>query len=157
MSQRGFTIIELMIVVAILGILASYAMPSFQNQIVRAQITEGLQLATPMQELIAGAYASGGRLPADNTAAGLPAPDKLIGNYVTSITVADGALHIEFGNYIHKLASGKVLTLRPQTVEGSPASPMSWQCGYREPPEGLVASGDNRTDIPAYFLPLHCL
>jgi type IV pilus assembly protein PilA len=80
----------------------------------------------------------------------------LIGNYVSRIEVSDGALSVTFGNLVNKAIAGKVLTLQPLVVPGSPMSPMSWRCGLREIPKGMEAVGANRTDVDRQFLPASC-
>jgi type IV pilus assembly protein PilA len=80
----------------------------------------------------------------------------LIGNYVSRVEVADGALNITFGNPVNKNIEGKILTLQPLVVPGSPMSPMSWRCGLREIPKGMQAVGTNRTDVDRKFLPATC-
>lgn len=95
-------------------------------------------------------------LPADNAAAGVPNPDKLIGNYVTRVEVNNGAISVTFGNFVNKAIEGQVVTLQPILVKGSPASPMSWRCGYRGVPNGMEPAGENRTNIDAKFLPVAC-
>src|SRR5207244_12478956 len=77
-------------------------------------------------------------------------------NYVSRIDVADGALSVTFGNLVNKSIAGKILTLQPLVVPGSPMSPMSWRCGLREIPKGMQAVGTNRTDVDGKFLPASC-
>jgi type IV pilus assembly protein PilA len=87
--QKGFTLIELMIVVAIIGILAAIAIPQYQDYTVRSKITEALNLAAPAKLAIAETYASNGTWPTTNALAGLPAT--ISSKYVTSIVVSGGA------------------------------------------------------------------
>jgi type IV pilus assembly protein PilA len=154
--MKGFTLIELMIVVAIIGILAAIAIPSYQDYTIRAQVTEGFAIADELKLKINEYYRTHGRFPADNRAAGVPEARFLIGNYVTGVEIANGAMHIQFGNKINQAIAGSILTMQPQVVTGSPASPISWNCGYSTPPAGLEAVGDNRTSATDKFLPSVC-
>jgi type IV pilus assembly protein PilA len=156
MFQRGFTLIELMIVVAIIGILASIAIPSYQDYVVRAQMVEAFSLASDLKLSVQEFRKDRGRMPASNHEAGLPEADKLIGNFVSRIDVVDGALHIRMGNHANKLIADHVVTLQPIVVSGSPASPMSWRCGLRAVPNGMESVGQNRTDVDRKFLPTAC-
>jgi len=155
--SRGFTLIELMIVVAIIGIMATFALPSYQERIIKTQIQEGLEIAAPVKAAEAQYYAKYKRLPADNASLGLPAPDKFVGNYVRRVEVENGAIHITFGNRINRNASGKKLTLRPAIVEDAPIVPIAWVCAKAKVPEGMNALGGNATDLPDHLLPLDCL
>jgi type IV pilus assembly protein PilA len=156
MRQTGFTLIELMIVVAIIGILASIAVPAYQTYTIRAQVTEAFSLASELKGPIQDYRKERGILPLDNAAAGLPAPEKLIGNYVTRVEVTQGAIHVTFGNFVNKALEGQILTLQPIVVTGSPASPMSWRCGYSNVPKGMESVGQNRTNANPQFLPTSC-
>jgi len=156
MRHSGFTLIELMIVVAIIGILAGIAIPAYQSYTVRAQVVEAFSLASELKGPIQEYRKERGVLPADNAAAGLPAPDKLIGNYVTRVEVSHGAISVTFGNFVNKAIEGHVVTLQPIVVKDSPASPMSWRCGYRGVPNGMEPAGENRTNVDAKFLPSSC-
>lgn len=155
-TNRGFTLIELMVVVGIIGILASISMPSYQTYIVRGQIAEALTLAAELKSEIRDVYKHTGVFPANNTAAGLPLPRHLIGNYVERIEVADGALHITLGKKANARLKDRVLTLQPLIVPENPASPISWNCGDAEPPEGMKAVGENRTSVDRELLPFAC-
>jgi len=156
MRQSGFTLIELMIVVAIIGILASIAIPAYQDYTIRAQVTEAFSLASELKGPIQEYRKERGKLPPDNAAAGVPEADKLIGNYVTRVEVSQGAINVTFGNFANKQIEGQIVTLQPIVVKGSPASPMSWRCGYRDVPRGMEAVGDNRTNLDRRFLPSSC-
>ena len=95
--------------------------------------------------------------PRNNAEAGLPDANKLISNKVSSVEVSDGAFHILLGNKVPEPLKGKYLTFRPAVVDGSPASPISWLCGYAKPVDGMQAIGDNRTNINTEYLPSECL
>jgi type IV pilus assembly protein PilA len=97
-----------------------------------------------------------GQFPADNAAAGLPEADRLISNYLTGIRVANGAIHLSFGNHADPSLIGQVLTLRPAVVTDSPASPISWLCGYLTPVRGMSAVGTNLTSVLPRNLPVQC-
>ena len=145
MLHRGFTLIELMIVVAIIGILASIAIPSYQDYTVRAQVVEAFSLASEIKGSVQEFRKERGRMPNTNREAGIPPADKLIGNYVTSIDLVGGEMHVHMGNHANKLIEGHVITLQPLVVTGSPASPMSWRCGRRSEPARLEA-----VDLPSF-------
>jgi type IV pilus assembly protein PilA len=155
-AASGFTLIELMIVVAIIGILAAIAIPSYQDYTVRAQVAEALLLAGEIKPSIQDYYRDRGRFPSNNDAAGAPAAEHLIGNYVTDIEIADGAMHVRFGNKANALIAGRVLTLRPVYVTANPSSPMAWNCGRSAPPNGMTAAGEDRTDVLMSHLPAAC-
>jgi type IV pilus assembly protein PilA len=156
MRQSGFTLIELMIVVAIIGILAAIAIPAYQDYTIRAQVTEAFSLASELKGPIQEYRKERGKFPADNVAAGVPDADKLIGNYVTRVDVHDGAISVTFGNFVNKSIEGQVVTLQPIVVKGSPSSPMSWRCGYRGVPNGMEPVGTNLTNMDRRFLPSSC-
>lgn len=155
-KPSGFTLIELMIVIAIIGILASIAIPAYQDYTIRAQVTEAFSLASELKGPIQEFRKDRGRLPRNNLEAGVPEPQFLIGNYVTRVEVNNGAIHIQFGNNANTNVEGKTLTLQPIVVTGSPASPMSWRCGMREIPKGMEAVGENRTSVESKYVPASC-
>jgi type IV pilus assembly protein PilA len=123
--QKGFTLIELMIVVAIIGILAAIALPAYQDYTVRSQVTEGLSLAGAAKMAVAETYASTGAFPPDNATAGLAAANTIIGKYVTSVTVSGlGIITIVYSPKVGTNMSGKTITLTPKDNVGS----ISWIC-----------------------------
>lgn len=155
-SSKGFTLIELMIVVAVIGILASIALPNYQAYVHRAEMTEALTMVSTIREKITHHYGENYEFPRDNEGAGVPAPQLLIGNRITGITVEAGAIHIAMGNKASQPLQGKTLTFRPAVVTGSPASPIAWLCGYDAPVTGMEAIGENRTDVGNEYLPSAC-
>jgi type IV pilus assembly protein PilA len=154
--HAGFTMIEMMVVVAIVAILALMAAPSFQYQIVRDQINTALPLADIAKAPVAAAWSLTQTFPADNAAAGLPAADKIVNNSISSVQVQDGAIHITFGNRVNSLIKGNILTIRPAVVEDAPIVPVAWVCGNAEGPGKMTVKGENKTTVPASYLPLSC-
>ena len=156
LNQRGFTLIELMIVVAIIGILGTMVVPTYQDFVIRSQIAEAMQLSDGVKQKITEYYTENKRFPIDNAEAGVPQSQHLIGNYVKSVSVEQGAIHIMLGHRIHAQVTDKILSLQPATVAANPDSPISWTCGYAQAVEGMTAQGINKTDVPAPYLLLSC-
>lgn len=155
MKRNGFTLIELMIVVAVMGILATMAIPNMIPKLTRAKMVEIDEVTSAIKPQIAGFYREHGRFPRDNAEAGLPPPDKLISTYIASIEVVGGAMHVQTRSIGHGYDG--VISIRPQVVDGSPRSPVTWICGRREAADGLRAVGDNRTTVRGGGLPYHCM
>lgn len=155
-KMQGFTLIELMIVVAIIGILAAVALPAYQDYTTRSKIGASIVLVSELKPHIIDFYKARYRFPTNNEEAGIPDPDYIIGNFVKRVSVVDGAMHIELGNKVRADMMGKILTLRPIVVTGSPESPVSWICGGETPPEGMESVGENRTDVEMKYLPANC-
>jgi type IV pilus assembly protein PilA len=154
--QHAFTLVELMTVVAVLAVLATLALPSIQGKLVRDQIIEGAKLADVAKLPVAAAWSASHVLPVDNTEAGLPAADRIVGNLVSSVAVEAGAVQLTFGNHANGALAGKVLSLRPAVVEDAPVVPVAWVCGNAAAPLRMTVHGVNRTTIPAGMLPLNC-
>ena len=135
--QKGFTLIELMIVVAIIGILAAIAIPAYQDYTVRAQVTEGMNLAAAAKAAVAEAYLNRGIAPANRTAAGMSAaPADTNGKYVTQVNVVAGVIQITYGYEANSKINGATLFIAPWvTADGS----VAWQCGGALQPTGASA------------------
>jgi type IV pilus assembly protein PilA len=149
-------LIEMMVVVAIIAILALIALPNGQDKYIRAQISEALSLADIAKGPIAAHWSAAHTMLPDNTSAGLPAPDKVVNNFVRALAIQDGAIHITFGNRAHALIKDKTLTLRPAVIEDAPVVPVAWVCGNASAPDKMTIRGENKTDISANFLPVQC-
>jgi type IV pilus assembly protein PilA len=156
MRCRGFTLLELMVVVGIVAILALLAVPTYQDKFIRDQIAEAIPLADIAKPPVALSWAALQKFPADNAAVGLPVADKIVNNFIKSVAVQDGAIHITFGNHAHGAIAGKILTLRPAVVEDAPIVPVTWVCGYATAPEKMTLKGENKTNVPPGWLPVRC-
>ena len=158
MAERrsGFTLVEMMVVLAVIAILALMAVPSFQDQIVRDQINTALPLADVAKKPVAAAWIAWQEFPPDNAAVGLPPADKIVSNHISSVRVQNGALHVTFGNRANGIINGKILSIRPAVVTDAPVVPVAWVCGYAEAPAKMTLIGENRTNIPPRFLPFAC-
>jgi type IV pilus assembly protein PilA len=125
-----------MIVVAIIGILAAIAIPAYQDYTIRAQVTEGLNLAGAAKTAIAETYANDGTWPTNNEAAGLGNSTSIQGKYVQSVAVADGQITITYGN------NANAANLRDQTLILTPGvsnnGDVGWQCGNKGMPAGIT-------------------
>jgi type IV pilus assembly protein PilA len=155
--HKGFTLIEMLMVIAVIAILAIVAMPSYQGKIIRDQIVEGSALAKLAKDPIAAQWAAFKTLPADNASiVGLPAPDKIVSNLVRAVTVQDGAIHITYGNRANGNLRDKTLTLRPAVVEDAQIVPIAWICGAASVPDKMTVKGENKTDIAKEYLPINC-
>lgn len=134
--QGGFTLIELMIVVAIIGILAAIAIPAYRDYTVRAKVTEGLNLAKPAKTVISEHYLATGVYPADNAEAGLAASTEIVGTHVAYVNVDNGVITIRYTN--EPALNGYTLSLTPSTVT---AGSLQWRCA---------------STLPDRYLPIIC-
>jgi type IV pilus assembly protein PilA len=155
-ASHGFTLIELMIVISIIGIMATMAVPSYQDRIQRAQVAEGLALAQFAQQAVQAGYTRSHAMPADNAVAGLPPADRIVGNYVTSLVVQQGDIVITFGNRSNRHLEGQKLSLRAATVDGYPQVPIAWVCGTAGVPARMQVHGADQTTLTQMQLPLDC-
>jgi type IV pilus assembly protein PilA len=151
--QQGFTLIELMIVVAIIGILAAIAIPAYQDYTIRAQVTEGLTLAGAAKAAVAESFSNTGIPPATRTDAGMSAnATDTSGKYVVSVEVTDGAITITYGNEANAVigSTNETLTLTP--YESADLS-VVWRCGDAPAPAGTVLLGTAGGTPTAYIAP----
>lgn len=154
--QKGFTLIELMIVVAIIGILAAIAIPAYQDYTIRSQVTEGLNLASDLKAGVAELYAQDGAFTdIDLDAIGISggATDKA-GKYVTEIDVAAGVITITYGNDANSNIDGSELSLTPGVNANGD---VIWQCGDFVPTgTGISMETAGNTDVANKYLPASC-
>ena len=155
--QKGFTLIELMIVVAIIGILAAVAIPAYQDYTIRAQVSEGLTLAAGAKTAVAESFAATGIVPLNRTAAGMTAAvTDTSGKYVTSVTITNGVITVAYGNNANATIAGMTLGLTPYL---SPDNSIAWKCGNAAAPAatvimaGAVATAGTLT---AKYMPASC-
>ncbi len=156
--SRGFTLIELMIVIAIIGILASLAVSAYQTYTVRAQIAEGINFAAGAKVPIVDAYTNGGVAPANRAATGMtPLATDSRGSYVSSVEISDGRIDVTFGGPLaHQDIIGQVVSVTPYETTGNT---VIWRCGNAPQPAGNLLNGGAMHIAPTLdvrYLPANC-
>ena len=154
--QKGFTLIELMIVVAIIGILAAIAIPAYQDYTIRAQVSEGVTLAGPVENAVAEFYANHGFFPAGGvttSAGGLGFTSSPSGKYVSSVDWQNSAIVVTFGNQVNTVISGAQLGIG---VALSGNSDLIWVCGVASAPATATGISSGAWTPPAKYLPAAC-
>jgi type IV pilus assembly protein PilA len=138
--QQGFTLIELMIVVAIIGILAAVAIPAYQDYTIRAQVSEGMSLASGAKTAMAEFYNATGRFPANNSSLGLASAASITGTYVDQVDAANGVIAARFGgNNVNAAIDQDILNISAVT---SSAGSVQWTC--------------KSTTLASKYLPTNC-
>ncbi|HFA9318130.1 TPA: pilin [Neisseria gonorrhoeae] len=155
--QKGFTLIELMIVIAIVGILAAVALPAYQDYTARAQVSEAILLAEGQKSAVTEYYLNHGEWPEDNDKAGVASSDKIKGKYVESVTVTNGVVTAEMkSDGVNKEIKGKRLSLWAKRQAGS----VKWFCGQpvqrADAKDDTVTAAAGNDKIETKHLPSTC-
>ncbi|HFB0387688.1 TPA: pilin, partial [Neisseria gonorrhoeae] len=155
--QKGFTLIELMIVIAIVGILAAVALPAYQDYTARAQVSEAILLAEGQKSAVTEYYLNHGKWPEDNTSAGVASSAEIKGKYVQKVEVAKGVVTATMkSDGVNKEIKGKKLSLWAKREDGS----VKWFCGQPVKRNGdnddVNADGTDNEKIDTKHLPSTC-
>ncbi|MCV6783046.1 pilin [Neisseria meningitidis] len=157
--QKGFTLIELMIVIAIVGILAAVALPAYQDYTARAQVSEAILLAEGQKSAVTEYYLNHGIWPDDNSSAGVATSSKIKGKYVEKVEVANGVITAEMkSSGVNNEIKGKKLSLWAKRQDGS----VKWFCGQpvtrtaANSDDVAAANGKTADNINTKHLPSTC-
>ncbi|MBH5831399.1 pilin [Neisseria meningitidis] len=154
--QKGFTLIELMIVIAIVGILAAVALPAYQDYTARAQVSEAILLAEGQKSAVTEYYLNHGEWPSNNTSAGVASSSKIKGKYVKEVEVKNGVVTATMlSSGVNNEIKGKKLSLWAKRQDGS----VKWFCGQpvkRDANATDVAADSGNDKIDTKHLPSTC-
>ncbi|HEZ4785576.1 TPA: pilin [Neisseria meningitidis] len=154
--QKGFTLIELMIVIAIVGILAAVALPAYQDYTARAQVSEAILLAEGQKSAVTEYYLNHGKWPGNNTSAGVATSSKIKGKYVEKVEVANGVITATMlSSGVNNEIKGKKLSLWAKRQDGS----VKWFCGQpveRNTADDDDVAADGNDKIDTKHLPSTC-
>ncbi|HEZ7107806.1 TPA: pilin [Neisseria meningitidis] len=157
--QKGFTLIELMIVIAIVGILAAVALPAYQDYTARAQVSEAILLAEGQKSAVTEYYLNHGEWPGDNTSAGVASSSEIKGKYVQKVEVKNGVVTATMlSSGVNKEIQGKKLSLWAKRQDGS----VKWFCGQpvtranKATDAAITADTDTNGKIDTKHLPSTC-
>ncbi|HEZ6592943.1 TPA: pilin [Neisseria meningitidis] len=156
--QKGFTLIELMIVIAIVGILAAVALPAYQDYTARAQVSEAILLAEGQKSAVTEYYLNHGKWPSNNSSAGVATSSEIKGKYVEKVEVKNGVVTATMlSSNVNNEIKGKKLSLWAKRQDGS----VKWFCGQpvkradKATDDGVTAATDNK-QIDTKHLPSTC-
>ena len=146
--QKGFSLIELMIVIAILGILAVIALPAYQDYTARAQVSEAISLMEGQKSAVVEYYADKGKWPTSNTEAGIATNTSIQGKYVAQVDVgANGVITAKMkAADVNNEIKGKTVSLTPHATTNNGS--FTWTCA---PGKTEGAQG-----VDTKFLPSSC-
>jgi len=126
-DANGFTLIELMIVIAIIGILATFAIPAYQDYVTRAQVSEGINMVSAVKQTISQIYLEDGAFTnASNGDPNIPTATSIVGKYVSSVTVTQGRVVVNYGNAASTIITSETLSMSPTDQGGT----ISWTCRF---------------------------
>lgn len=158
-TNSGFSLLELVVVMAIMAVLAAMVLPLFLSKIPREQIEESMPLIDSVKAKVDIYYNKSlakkmPALPANNEVAEARPAASYAGLFVESITIADGAVNVKFRTTANGKLAGKVVSWRPAARE---ENNLSWICGYKVAPSDMQTGGTNATNVSRDALPLKCL
>jgi type IV pilus assembly protein PilA len=154
--QRGFQIIEAIIVISIVAILGSIALPAYQDYTIRAQVRQGLQDMASVQNAVTDTFTKSGKMPGSRSAADLPAAASSTQSiFVSSVDIGvGGAVTLTYGNSASAKISGRTLQLTPYI--GADRT-VTWRCGVADAPNAVESGKYAAGSIELRFLPLDCV
>jgi len=157
---KGFTLIELSIVVVVVGVLASISVPSYHGYVTRAKVAEIFEISAPLKQAIADYYAYHGKMPKDNKHLNLANPELLQGSQVKRMEVDNGAIHISLQLHAEKtdIISIRPVILKQEIAAGVPLDYLFWVSGHCKvsDPDRLIALGENKTTLSVNSHVLRC-